>query len=190
MAWLAKELGRPLVRKTVAELTSCWVGETEKLIAEAFRQAQRENAVLLLDEADSFLRDRTLSRASWETTQVNEMLAQMEAYSGYFVATTNLLDSLDAASLRRFDLKAKFDFLKPEQAVALAQKQLAAVGIALDDQSASRLLGWRALTPGDYAAVARQSRFRPLQSAADFVARLGEEIKVKGQSSAQKIGFY
>ncbi len=190
VAWLAKELGRPLVRKTVAELTSCWVGETEKLIAEAFRQAQRENAVLLLDEADSFLRDRTLSRASWETTQVNEMLAQMEAYSGYFVATTNLLDSLDAASLRRFDLKAKFDFLKPEQAVALAQKQLAAVGIALDDQSASRLLGWRALTPGDYAAVARQSRFRPLQSAADFVARLGEEIKVKGQSSAQKIGFY
>lgn len=188
-AWLAAEINRPLVRKTVAELTSCYVGETEKLIAEAFAQAKRDNALLLLDEADSFLRDRTLSQRSWETTQVNEMLAQMESYSGYFIATTNLLRDLDAASLRRFDLKAKFDFLKPEQSVILAEQQLRAMGLDLDDASRRRLLQWQTLTPGDFAAVERQSRFRPLNCAAAFVDRLGEEIKVKGLPSARKIGF-
>ena len=188
-AWLAAEINRPLVRKTVAEITSCYVGETEKLIAEAFAQAKRDNAVLLLDEADSFLRDRTLSQRSWETTQVNEMLAQMESYSGYFIATTNLLRDLDAASLRRFDLKAKFDFLKPEQSVILAEQQLRAMGLDLDDASRRRLLQWQTLTPGDFAAVERQSRFRPLNCAAAFVDRLGEEIKVKGLPSARKIGF-
>ncbi len=123
-AWIARTLDRPLLRKTIAELTSCYVGETEKIIASVFREADRSGAVLLFDEADSLLRDRTLAARSWEATQVNEMLAQLEAFEGYFIATTNLLDALDAASLRRFDLKAKFDFLKPEQAVRLAEKTL------------------------------------------------------------------
>ena len=44
------------MRKTGAELTSCYVGVTEKLIADAFETAQRDGALLLLDEVDSFLR--------------------------------------------------------------------------------------------------------------------------------------
>lgn len=189
-AWLAKMLGRPFVRKTAAELTSCYVGVTEKLIAEAFRSAQREHAVLLIDEADSFLLDRKGSRFSWETTQVNEMLAQMEAYSGYFIATTNLLETLDGASLRRFDLKAKFDYLRPEQAVNLAQKLLAENDITLEGCDAARLSGLKALTPGDFAAVRRQARFRPYHSAAEFLARLAGELEVKKGGSASRIGFY
>lgn len=187
-AWVARILNRPLVRRTVAELTSCYVGQTEKLIAEAFRDAKRENAVLLIDEADSFLRDRTLSVRSWETTQVNEMLAQLESFSGYFIATTNLIDTLDPASLRRFDLKAKFDFLRDEQTVALAKKMLEGFGIALDEGAESLLRMRRNLTPGDFASVRRQAAFRKLESAADFVRRLGDESKLKGNSGA-RIGF-
>lgn len=187
-AWLAKAIGRPLVRRTVAELTSCFVGETEKRIASAFAEAKRSGAVLLLDEADSFLRDRTLSRASWETTQVNEMLAQLEAFPGYFIATTNLLETLDPASLRRFDLKVKFGYLRPEQAVRLAERQLDAAGLELDSAARSRIFGWEKLTPGDFAAVGRQSAFRPLKSAADFAARLAEELAVKSGARG-RIGF-
>ena len=178
-AWIAKELNRPLVRRTVAELSSCYVGETEKLIAQAFREAKRQGAVLLIDEADSFLRDRKLSRASWETTQVNEMLAQLENFSGYFIATTNLLDSLDAASLRRFDLKAKFDFLKPAQALDLAQRHLDEFGLVFDDAARAIIARQTQLTPGDFAAVARQSTFRPLAEALDFAKRLAQEAAVK-----------
>lgn len=191
-AWLAQQLNRPLVRRTVAELTSCFVGETEKQIAQAFREASRDNAVLLLDEADSFLRDRKLANYGWEATQVNELLAQLEAFEGYFVATTNLLDSFDGASLRRFDLKAKFDFLKPEQAVELAGRVLATINIALDDAARDRIGHMAQLTPGDFAAVMRQSRFHPLADAADFAGRLAQEVLLKdpyARSGHRPAGF-
>lgn len=191
-AWLAQQLNRPLVRRTVAELTSCFVGETEKQIAQAFREASRDNAVLLLDEADSFLRDRKLANYGWEATQVNELLTQLEAFEGYFVATTNLLDSFDGASLRRFDLKAKFDFLKPEQAVELAGRVLATTNIALDDAARDRIGHMAQLTPGDFAAVMRQSRFHPLADAVDFAGRLAQEVLLKdpyARSGHRAAGF-
>ena len=189
MHWLAKKLNRSLIRKTAAELLSCWVGETEKLIAEAFREAQRSHALLLIDEADSFLRDRTLSRASWETTQVNEMLSQIESFEGYFVATTNLLDMLDPASLRRFDLKAKFDFLNSKQALRLTKKVLDAHGLDFDEVTAQRIASLKGLTPGDFAAVNRQGRFKPIASSLDLLDRLAAEIKAKGASVAAPMGF-
>ncbi|MDR3899078.1 MAG: ATP-binding protein [Duodenibacillus sp.] len=191
-AWLAQQLNRPLVRRTVAELTSCFVGETEKQIAQAFREASRDNAVLLLDEADSFLRDRKLANYGWEATQVNELLTQLEAFEGYFVATTNLLDSFDGASLRRFDLKAKFDFLKPEQAVELAGRVLATTNIALDDAARDRIGHMAQLTPGDFTAVMRQSRFHPLADAVDFAGRLAQEVLLKdpyARSGHRPAGF-
>lgn len=64
-----------------------------------------------MDEADSLLSDRVHAGQQWEITQVNEMLTQMETFSGIFICTTNLMDKLDAASLRRFDFKVKFDYL-------------------------------------------------------------------------------
>ena len=114
--WLAKYLEKPLIVRKASDLLNCYLGETEKIIAQAFEDAQRDDAVLLLDEIDSFLRDRTLSSHSWEVTQVNELLTQIENFEGVFIATTNLMDLLDPAALRRFDLKTKFDFLKLEQA--------------------------------------------------------------------------
>lgn len=76
-----------------------------KNIASAFSEAERDNAVLLIDEVDSFLRDRRDAKASWEVTQVNEMLTQMEQFQGVLIASTNLIEGFDQAALRRFDLK-------------------------------------------------------------------------------------
>ncbi len=187
-AWLARELDCPLMRKTYAELSSCFVGETEKKIAHAFKEAAAENAVLLIDEADSFLRDRTLLHHSWETTQVNEMLAQMEAFEGIFIASTNLMETLDAASLRRFDLKARFDYLKTAQVLELARATLESLGLALDEAASGALARIEKLTPGDFAAVRRQAAFNPIASAADFARRLLGEVRIKGGGAA-KIGF-
>jgi transitional endoplasmic reticulum ATPase len=101
-----------------------FVGETEKEIANAFAQAQIDNAILVIDEADGFLRDRAGAGWSWEVAQVNELLTQMEAFEGIFVASTNLIDTMDAASLRRFDFKLKFDYLNRDQRRALVAKSL------------------------------------------------------------------
>ena len=178
-AYVARELGIPLMRKTGAELTSCYVGVTEKLIADAFEMAQRDGALLLLDEVDSFLRDRQATRYSWEVTAVNEMLAQMERYSGYFIATTNLKDNLDPACLRRFDLKTKFDYLRPEQAVSMAKAYADKLGLTDGVEALDRVADFGNLTPGDFATVGRQAAFRKLSGAEDFVERLAVESNLK-----------
>ena len=111
--WLARELKKPLMVQRVSDLVSPYVGTTEQNLARAFEKASEEQAVLLLDEVDSFLQDRKKATQSWEVTAVNEMLTQMESYRGLFIASTNLMQGLDQATLRRFDLKVKFDFLRP-----------------------------------------------------------------------------
>ena len=187
--WLAERLGIPLLLYTASDLISKWVGESERNIAAAFRRAESENAVLLIDEVDSFLQDRTQARHSWEVTMVNEMLTRMEAYGGVFIASTNLMGGLDPAALRRFDLKVCFDFLLPEQAVLLLARYTASLGLApANEGELARLGSLRNVTPGDFAAVVRQNRFRPIVSAAAFVKALAQECALKTPVSAG-IGF-
>jgi transitional endoplasmic reticulum ATPase len=178
--WLARQLGVPLVARRASDLMSMWLGESEKNIADAFQQAERDGALLMIDEVDGFLQDRRGATRSWEVTQVNEMLTQMETFPGVFVASTNLMDGLDQAALRRFDLKVKFDYLLPAQAWALLCRHCGAAGLpAPGAELGARLARLRALTPGDFALVARQHAFRALASPADFVAALEAECALK-----------
>jgi AAA+ superfamily predicted ATPase len=187
--WLAGRLDMPLLLYSASELMSKWVGESEKNIAAAFRRAERESALLLVDEVDSFLQDRAHARQPWEITMVNEMLTRMESFSGIFIASTNLMDGLDPAALRRFDLKVRFDYLLPAQAVALFERYCSTLGLAAPEEpDLSHLRSLRVLTPGDFAAVARQHRFRPLASPAGFVLALQRECALK-QKDGPTIGF-
>jgi SpoVK/Ycf46/Vps4 family AAA+-type ATPase len=86
--YLAEYLDIPLIAKRASDIIDCYVGNTEKNIAQMFAQATQEKGLLLLDEADSFLRDRKNSQHSWETTQINELLVQMENFSGIFICST------------------------------------------------------------------------------------------------------
>ena len=194
-AWakhLAKILEMPIIVKRASDLLSCWVGMTEKNIASAFKEAEREKAILLIDEADSFLQDRGHSQHSWETTQVNEMLTQIEAFEGIFIATTNLIETLDAASLRRFDVKVRFDVMSFDQAKALLAAHLDALGLTQADDHVLEKLGQiDQLTPGDFASVLRRSRCVPVKDANDFVTRLASDCELKRGKDAHRrsIGF-
>lgn len=190
--WLARELGVPLIAKRASDLLSMFVGGTEALICEAFEEAKRAGALLLIDEADSFLRDRELSQRSWEVTQVNELLTQMESFPGIFCATTNLFENIDRAALRRFDLKAKFDFLRPEQRLGLLERHLAALGLGTDGVKSlvTRLSALDCITPGDFAAIERGSAFSPIQSAEEFLRRLEDDSALKNEGRKKpRIGF-
>lgn len=100
-AW---RLSYPLHQKRASDLLSPLVGQAEKNIAAAFREAASAGAVLMVDEVDSFLQDRAKAQRPWEVTQVNEFLTQMEQFEGIFIASTNLMDGLDAAAMRRFGI--------------------------------------------------------------------------------------
>jgi transitional endoplasmic reticulum ATPase len=86
-----QKLGKEVLFKRASDLQSMWVGECEKNIAKAFKEAKKKEMVLIIDEGDSFLRDRTKARNSWEISQVNEMLSQMERHPQPFILTTNLM---------------------------------------------------------------------------------------------------
>ena len=187
--WLAERLDRPLCVQRASDFLSKWLGESEQNLARVFRMAERDKAVFLIDEVDSFLYGRAAGQRSWEVTLVNEMLTQMEAFSGIFMASTNRLDGLDEAALRRFDLKVGFDFLSPPRTRALAERYLQHLGIGLP--AGSNRPRWEQLeqvTPGDFATLLRQHRFQPLTSAQDLFQRLQSECRLK-HARPRAIGF-
>ena len=188
--YIARILDKPLLLKKGSDLISMWVGGTEKNIANAFLEAKEEKAVLVFDEVDSFLADRSQAKQSWEVTQVNEMLVQMENFDGIFIATTNLMDNLDSASLRRFDLKLEFSYLKPEQAWKMFIAYSKELSLKKPSSSLQRIVqSMKYLTPGDFAAVTRQNRFRPITDAKDLLQRLEDEIAIKQVSGGSVMGF-
>lgn len=187
--WLAEQLEAPLLVKRGSDLLSMWVGETEKNIAECFRQAEMENAILLIDEIEGFLQDRRVAKHSWEVTGVNEMLTRMESFPGVFIASTNLRDNLDQAALRRFDMKIEFDYLLPRQSRALLESYCNTLNLDTPDNTVAARLGrLQNLTPGDFAAVIRRHRFKPVCSATDMVSALEEECGLK-ENFKRPIGF-
>ena len=188
--YIAKVLDKPFIIKSGSSLMSKWVGDTEKNIADAFKEAQEEDAVLIFDEVDGFLAERGQAKVNWEVTQVNEMLVQMEQFNGIFIATTNLIDHLDRASLRRFDLKLEFKSLKIEQLKKIFASYSKELNIEeLSPKIEEELVYLKDLTPGDFATVARQSRFRKINSIEDFMIRLKEEMKLKKLENGNAMGF-
>lgn len=188
---IADSIGKPILVKRASDILSKWVGEAEQNIAEMFAEARQQEAILVLDEADSFLADRRDAHRSWEVTQVNELLTQMEAFEGIFVCTTNLLEKLDQASLRRFAFKVKFDFLTAGQRWEMFKNELARLGGDLGEATEyeQRVRGLEKLTPGDFSVAARQFEVMDIEVAPDELFRqLQEECKVKGDGSG-KIGF-
>lgn len=144
-------------------------------------------------ETDSFLQARSQAQRSWEITQVNELLTQMEAYEGVFISATNFFEHLDPAALRRFGLKVRFDFLNPEQRWVAFQRTMAEIGgecntgqVDLVKRTLGRLGN---LTPGDFAAVREQWRMlvKP-RSAEALLAALEAESSMKPHGS-RSIGF-
>lgn len=157
---VALELGKPILIKHASELFDKYVGESEKRIAEAFDQAEEDGAILLLDEADSFLRDRSRSTHSWEVSTVNELLQRMERFEEIFICTTNLFTQVDIAALRRFTFKLEFLPLTLEQRWAMFLNETGLHNKLIPEKRHSayeeRLAFMQDLTPGDFATVKRQ----------------------------------
>jgi SpoVK/Ycf46/Vps4 family AAA+-type ATPase len=155
---LAQAVQRPLMVRQASDLMSKFVGETEQQMAAMFAEAEAEQAVLLLDEADSFLLERREALRAHEVSEVNEMLQGMERFRGIFICTTNLMERLDAAALRRFTFKIRFLPLRPAQREALfAREALGDAGAALSEAWRQRLGQLDQLCLGDFAAVRRQA---------------------------------
>jgi SpoVK/Ycf46/Vps4 family AAA+-type ATPase len=178
---IAQALEKPLLIKQASDLMSKYVGETEQHMAAMFREAESEKAVLLLDEADSFLQDRRGAQRTYEVTEVNEMLQGMERYNGIFICTTNLLDRLDQAALRRFTFKIQFKPLTRTQRETMFQVEALAGDAALWTPALrTRLALLEHLCAGDFAAVKRQATILEAElDAFEFLEQLEAEHRLK-----------
>ncbi len=191
---IAVELDLPILMRSASELLSMWLGETEQQISKMFTEAENEGALLFLDEADSFLRDRSLARAHWEVTQVNELLQRMERFEGIFVAATNLMDSIDAAAMRRFTWKLEFKSLRQEQAWSMFCTESGfdpSADPARAEEIRQALGAINDLAPGDFATVKRQAQMLGEElSPESWIEQLAAEAKAKMLGlRRQQVGF-
>ena len=196
---LAQEADRPLIKRAASDLLSPFLGITEQKLAAVFREARDEHAVLLLDEADSFLANRANARAQWSVTQTNELLVQIESFDGILICATNFLEALDPAALRRFDHKLHLQALTQAQRHALFRQLADRLGATDTGDSAamwmalSLLNALDTLTPGDFATVVRRygqgSASDARLNLSHLAAALESEARIKPGGTARKIGF-
>lgn len=185
--YLGNVLKAKVVVKMGSDLLDKYVGGTEERIASAFAEAEAEKAILFLDEIDGLLQNRSKAVRSWEVTQVNELLHQMENFSGVMIGATNFFDNLDPAVLRRFTFKLEFGYLDDDGKRLFFERMF---NSKLSDIEAKRLDAVARLTPGDFRTV-RQSLYY-LGASVDNAMRIGElekEARIKGTTGCDRIGF-
>ncbi len=189
---LAEELNLEAHVKRGSDIRSMWVGETERNIARMFTDANRNRAVLILDEADSFLSGRSGRNQRWEMNEVSEFLVQLENFQGIFCATTNRFEDLDPAFIRRFDLKIKLDFLSLEQRLMMFANILRESGLhaQLSASTHKMLKSLDQLTPGDYMTAKRRLQFSQQEcSQQSLLSALVHEMECKTTIQGRPIGF-
>lgn len=192
---LARRMDRKLIVKRVADVEHPLLGMTERNIEDAFQEADEDDALLLFDEVDSWLRDRRGATHQWELSIANQFLQSLEAHRGIVGVTTNLYDQLDPAVMRRLTYKIRFLPVRPEQALALFVAHLARfLDGPLEEPERAVVLAALArlpgLVPGDFASVARRFALEGAPTTAEaLLAALGAERSARSDGRRRPIGF-
>ncbi|RJE76978.1 hypothetical protein BGP78_01650 [Pseudoalteromonas sp. MSK9-3] len=124
---IAGELKLPLYVVNLANIASKWIGESEKHLAQLFDAAQRNNAVLMFDEADAIFAKRSDVESSHDKNAnmgVSYLLQRMEHYTGLLLLSTNYKSNLDDAFLRRFHNVIEFTLPSKRERVELWSRSL------------------------------------------------------------------
>jgi len=152
--YIGGQLGLPVLKKTYGELQSKYVGEGEKNLHKAFEEAKETGSILLIDEIDSMAGSRHKADRTHQKTFTNQLLTELDEFEGYFFATSNFMEGLDPAVLRRLFLKTEFKFLNPEQVESCFQ-------LYFPKFKKSKLGIYDYITPGDLKVVQQAALFEP-----------------------------
>ena len=187
--YIGNQLDREIICKRVSDLQSMWVGEGEKNIKRAFAEAESEEAILIIDEADSLLFNRDRAVRSWEISFTNEFLTQMERFRGILICTTNRVEDLDSASLRRLNHKIGFDYLSPEGNTIFYRLFLEPLTLeTLDHAGNEKIRRLSNLAPGDFKVVRDRYSFYPKNEINHkvLIGALETEADLKNNHSNEK----
>ena len=176
LRYLADQLGIGTLEMTAANLLSKWTGETNKNITNMFREAENRKAMIIIDEIETLIKDRESEDNTFRNEIVNTFLTELDAVKYPFACTTNYIDKVDKAALRRFVFKTKFDYLTKEQN-DLAFKTF----FKFDPPDELKRIG--GLTNGDYSSVKKRAILLDKMNDCDAIMEmLKEESKRKGKA--------
>lgn len=159
---IAQQLQVDLIEMRASDLRSKYIGETEFNIAKIFQTASEKKSILFFDEADSFFKERRDNHYVYSKDETNELLQQMENFKGILIASTNLLEDIDVAALRRFTIKIKFDYLSNEAKQSLFYSYFSDIPIIKDKLNSDLLFKQKItssldsidrVTPGDFKVL-------------------------------------
>lgn len=139
---VASELGLMLYRIDLSQVVSKWVGETEKHLGALFDDAEASGAALLFDEADALFAKRTNVKSSndrYANLEVGFLLQRLESFTSVCFLTTNLLDSIDTAFLRRLSVHVNFKMPGEEERLRLWNQSLPSGAPVKEDLNVSWL---------------------------------------------------
>jgi len=125
---LAARLGLDLYVVDLSQVTSKWLGETEKNLARLFDAAEAGHVLLLFDEADALLAKRTAdvksSNDRYANLETNFILARLEQFEGIACFTTNLASAIDPAIARRMSVHLHFPYPDADTRELLWQRMI------------------------------------------------------------------
>lgn len=188
-SWLATRLAMPLFRIDLASVTSKYIGETEKNLADVLGRAEHADVILLFDEADSLFGRRTEVRDSndrFANAQTNYLLQRIESYDGIVLLTSNHRTGFDTAFSRRIDVIIEFPLPSPGERRELLRVHLGQ-NHSLTTEQLNRIAASVDLAGGHLAnavltaSVIAMSADRAI-TYADLVQGLGSEYRKLGRS--------
>ena len=186
--YIANALAKELILKKASDILGKYIGESEQNIKEAFEEAERQDAILLFDEADSFFTNRLNAEKSWERTMVNEFLMQMEAFNGLLICTTNMRSIMDPALQRRFHIMVEFQTLAANGIKTLLMKYFPNASFNADQ--IEKLNQWQSVTPGDFNALYGKARFMPQEKiTSEYIITELAQMQQEKNGVQKTIGF-
>ena len=114
---IAEKLGKKILKVSYADVESKYHGEGPKMVKAIFMAAEKEDAVLFFDEADSLLSKRLTNVSQGSEQAINSMRSQLliclEEFKGIVIFATNLIVNYDNAFLTRL---ISVEFKNPDAA--------------------------------------------------------------------------
>ncbi|MEO0967419.1 MAG: ATP-binding protein [Cyanobacteria bacterium J06639_18] len=98
---IAHNLGKPIMVASYAQIESKFLGDGSKNVEAIFYAAERDDAVLFIDEADSLLSKRLTNANQGSERAANSICSQLliclEKFKGVVIFATNLVENYDKA---------------------------------------------------------------------------------------------
>ena len=152
--WLSRELGMDLIVKSVSDIQKMYIGESEAAIRLMFQEAEEKDAILLLDECETYLGRRSDSSTSGGKSYnsvTNCFLSEIERFSGILIGTTNRRELIDEAFFRRFHKIVTFSFPSEEGMRMLFRRYFP--DMAFDEASIDEICRRGFIGPGDFSII-------------------------------------